>query len=89
MLLYNTTMSSPSNMIISGVDLDCSSLSFSKPKVTATGGKSVNIINTETKRVLSFHSSYAYVGMNENDYDGNGKKSYDMSLQFQSGLRNS
>ena len=76
-------MSSPSNMIISGVDLDCSSLSFSKPKVTATGGKSVNIINTETKKGLYLSTPLMLTwGMNENDYDGNGKKSYDMSLQF-------
>ena len=45
-------MSSPSDMIINGIDLDCSKLTFSKPKVTATGGKSVNIINSASKKGL-------------------------------------
>ena len=76
-------MSSPSDMIINGVDLDCSQLSFSKPKVTATGGKSVNIINSATKKGLYLTTPLMLTwGMNENDYDGNGKKSYDMALQF-------
>ena len=70
-------------MIINGVDLDCSQLTFSKPKVTATGGKSVNIINSASKKGLYLTTPLMLTwGMNENDYDGNGKKTYDMSLQF-------
>ena len=76
-------MSSPSDMIINGVDLDCSQLTFSKPKVTATGGKSVNIINSASKKGLYLTTPLMLTwGMNENDYDGNGKKTYDLSLQF-------
>ncbi len=70
-------------MIINGLELDCSQLTFSKPKVTATGGKSVNIINSATKKGLYLTTPLMLTwGMNENDYDGNGKKTYDMSLQF-------
>ena len=68
-------MSSPSDMIINGLELDCSQLTFSKPKVTATGGKSVNIINSATKKGLYLTTPLMFTwGMNENDYDGNGKK---------------
>ena len=68
-------------MIVTGSNLDTSTISYTKPKINKSGGKSVGILNNKTKKTLHLSTPLMMTwGVNENDYDG--KKSYDMSLQF-------
>jgi hypothetical protein len=67
--------------IVSGSQLNASKVSYTKPKINASGGKSVgltyegSIVRISTPLMLTW-------GVNENDFDGSGKFTYDMSLQF-------
>ena len=71
-------------LMIEGTEFDpTNDIEYSKPKVDARGGKSISVLNKKTKKVLHLSTPLMLTwGMNENDYDGNGKKSYDLSLQF-------
>lgn len=72
---------SSDKMIVTGSDLSVSQISYTKPKINKSGGKSVGILNNESKKTLHLSTPLMTTwGVNENDYDG--KKSYDMSLQF-------
>ena len=72
---------SSDKMIVTGSDLNVSNISYTKPKINKSGGKSVGILNTESKKTLHVSTPLMTTwGLNENDYDG--KKSYDFSLQF-------
>ena len=74
-------MSAP--MVIDGTKIVSSSYTYSKPRVNQSGGKSVSILNTSTKKGLHITTPLMMTwGVNENDFEGSGKKSYDMSLQF-------
>lgn len=72
---------SSTSMIVNGTEFSTSDFSYSKPKVNQSGGKSVGILSTASKKSLFVSTPLMMTwGVNENDYDG--KKSYDMSLQF-------
>jgi hypothetical protein len=78
--VYKLIMSSD-KMIVTGSDFNASQISYTKPKINKSGGKSVGILNNESKKTLHLSTPLMTTwGVNENDYDG--KKSYDMSLQF-------
>jgi len=70
--------------IIEGKSLNVSNdVSLGKVKVNSAGGKNVPIYNTHQRRNLHLSTPLMLTwGVNENDFDGNGKVSYDMSLQF-------
>ena len=72
------------NTIVSGLELNASSdFVYTKPKLNGAGGKSVGIINASSKKAFYVSTPLMLTwGFNENDFDGSGKKSYDMSLQF-------
>lgn len=72
---------SSTSMIVNGTEFSTSDFSYSKPKVNQSGGKSVGILSTASKKSLFVSTPLMMTwGVNENDYDG--RKSYDMSLQF-------
>lgn len=74
-------MSAP--MVIDGTQLTTSSYTYSKPRINQAGGKAVSILNTATKKGLHITTPLMMTwGVNENDFEGSGKKTYDMSLQF-------
>jgi hypothetical protein len=70
--------------IIEGKSLNVSNdVSLGKLKANSVGGKNVPIYNTHQRRNLHLSTPLMLTwGVNENDFDGNGKVSYDMSLQF-------
>lgn len=56
---------------------------YTKPKINSNGGKSIGILNAHTKKGFYLNTPLLLTwGMNENDFDNTGKKSYDMALQF-------
>ncbi len=56
---------------------------FTKPKVNNSGSKNVGILNAKTKKSLYLSTPLMLTwGINENDFDGSGRKTYDLSLQF-------
>ena len=74
-------MSAP--MVIDGIKLTTSSYVYSKPRINQAGGKAVSILNTATKKGLHITTPLMMTwGVNENDFEKTGKKTYDMSLQF-------
>ena len=69
--------------ILNGHSLSTTQWSYGKTKVNKSGGKNVPLRNTATKKTLYLSTPLMLTwGVNENDYDGSGKFSYDMSLQF-------
>ena len=74
-------MSSPQVVLASA--FTGSEIAYSPPKTNASGGKSININNAKTKKYLMLSTPLMLTwGLNENDFDG--KRSYDLSLQFPS-----
>ena len=71
-------------MIVEGSKFDAKSdVVFTKPKVNSSGSKNVGILNSKTKKSLYLSSPLMLTwGINENDFDGSGRKTYDLSLQF-------
>ena len=72
------------NMIVAASDYNpTTDMKYTKPKVMASGMKSVGLLNAKTMKstFLSTPLMLSY-GAQENDFDGSGKFSYDMSLQF-------
>lgn len=74
------------NMILSGVDIDVNNdLKYSKPKVNASGGKSVGILNATTNTSLYLSTPLMLTwGVNTYTDDRTGRSTYDMALQFPS-----
>jgi hypothetical protein len=71
------------NTILNGTNFSNDDLTFKPPEVNPKGGKHINIVNTESKRTLFVSTPLMLTwGVNENDFDGNGRYTYDMSLQF-------
>lgn len=69
--------------ILNGHSLNTTQWSYGKTKVNKSGGKNVPLRNSTTKKTLYLSTPLMLTwGVNENDYDGSGKFSYDMSLQF-------
>ncbi len=77
-------MSSQENQIVPGTDFTPSKqVSYAKAKMNKSGGKSVNVLNSKTAQTLHISSPLMLTwGVNENQWDENGPKTYDMSLQF-------
>lgn len=75
-------MASP--MIVNATEFDSTRhVGYSKPKVNASGGKSVNIVNPETQQVLNISTPLVLTwGVSEFVDDKTGKRTYDMALQF-------
>ena len=58
-------------------------ITYNKPKVNSRGGKNVPIRNNTSKKQLYLSTPLMMTwGMNQNDYDNNGKYTYDFSLAF-------
>ena len=56
---------------------------FTTPKVNASGGKNIGILNASTKKSLHISTPLMLTwGINEYRDEKTGKVSYDMSLQF-------
>jgi len=77
-------MSSQDNQIVAGAAFEANKqMDYSKPKLNKSGGKSVNVINKTTGQTLYISTPLMLTwGVNENQWDENGPKTYDMSLQF-------
>lgn len=75
-----------SSLFLNGVSDDlATSINIGLPKVNASGGKNIPIFNRVARSGLKLSTPMMLTwGVNENDFDGTGKKSYDMSLQFPS-----
>ena len=58
------------------------SIVFGNAKTNSRGGKAVPIKNRENKQLYFSTPLMLTWGVNENDYDNNGKFTYDLSLQF-------
>lgn len=71
-------------MIVEGSKFNSDSdVLFTKPKVNSSGSKNVGILNFKTKKSLYLSTPLMLTwGINENDFDGSGRKTYDLSLQF-------
>lgn len=80
--MYKCKMSD--KMIVEGSKFNSASdVLFTKPKVNSSGGKNVGILNAKTKKSLYLSTPLMLTwGINENDFDGSGRKTYDLSLQF-------
>ena len=72
-----------SEMLINGTDLSTDDVYYTKPKINSSGGKNVGILNNKYKKTLCISTPLMLTwGINENDFEGRGNKSYDLSLQF-------
>ena len=70
-------------MLIDGTALTMDNVQYTKPKINQSGGKNVTVLNAECKKTLCISTPLMLTwGVNENDFDGRGVKSYDLSLQF-------
>ncbi len=79
-------MSSSSQMIINGANFNPNAskggVSYGKVKVNANGGKSIGILNASLNKPLHLATPLMMTwGLNANEFE-QGKKTYDMSLQF-------
>tara|TARA_B100001094_G_scaffold142353_1_gene137940 strand:- start:1573 stop:2463 length:891 start_codon:yes stop_codon:yes gene_type:complete len=71
------------NHFLKGAEFTIDDISIGKPKVNSSGGKNIPIFNAKAKKLLSIATPRMLTwGVNENDYEGNGNKKYDMSFQF-------
>jgi len=69
--------------ILNGHSLSTDQWSYGKTRVNKSGGKNVPLRNTANKKTLYLSTPLMLTwGVNENDYNGDGKFNYDMSLQF-------
>ncbi len=80
-----SNMNNANDLITSGVTFDVDSdVSFGAPKVNARGGKKVKILNKAGRTLTLATPLILTWGVNENDWDDSGRKTYEMSLQFPS-----
>ena len=80
-----TAMVETQNMILKGTTFTLNDINIGKPKINSSGGKNVALFNSKAKKLLNLSTPLMLTwGVNENDFEGNGKKTYDMSLQFPS-----
>ena len=71
--------------ILKGTQFTLDDISLGKSKVNASGGKNIPIFNAKAKKLLNLSTPLMLTwGVNENDFEGNGRKTYDMALQFPS-----
>lgn len=71
-------------MIIPGHELSVENdVYYTKAKINGSGGKNVGILNKKCNKSLFITTPLMLTwGINENDFDNTGKKTYDFSLQF-------
>jgi len=71
-------------MIVEGSAFNASSdITYTKPKVNASGGKNVGILNTTSKKSTYLSTPLMMTwGVNEYVDDKTGRRSYELSLQF-------
>lgn len=71
-------------MIVEATGFDANTdFIYTKPKPNSSGGKSIGILNSESKKGLYLSTPLMLTwGVNEFTDEGSGKKTYDMSLQF-------
>jgi hypothetical protein len=67
------------SMIVNGIELSNDDFGYTQPKVLSSGGKSVGIVNSTAKKVLTL-STPLMTTWGLSDYEGNQK--YEFSLQF-------
>jgi len=74
------------SLFLNGATDDLStSINLGTPKVNAAGGKNIPIFNKLARNGLKVETPMMLTwGINENQFEGSDKKSYDMSLQFPS-----
>ena len=71
------------SVCINGTEFSTKDVSYCKPKINQSGGKNVGILSTACKGKISISTPLMLTwGINENDFEGRGNKSYDLSLQF-------
>ena len=70
--------------IINATEFDVAKdILYTKPKVNSQGGKSIGILNSNSKKGLYISTPLMLTwGINENDFEGKGNVKYDMALQF-------
>jgi len=75
---------STQKMIVNGSEFNVANdYAYTKPRINASGGKSIGIVNKETMKGLYLSSPLMLTwGVNEFLDEKSGKKTYDMSLQF-------
>lgn len=75
-----------SSLFLNGASDDLATLiNLGTPKVNSSGGKNIPIFNKIARSGLKISTPMLLTwGVNENDFDGTGKKTYDLSLQFPS-----
>lgn len=75
-----------SSLFLNGASDDlATSINLGTPKVNSSGGKNIPIFNKIARSGLKISTPMLLTwGVNENDFDGTGKKTYDLSLQFPS-----
>jgi hypothetical protein len=78
------TETSTEKMITEGTSFNANTdYLYTKPKANASGGKSIGILNTESKKGLYISSPLMLTwGVNEYTDEKSGRKTYDMCLQF-------
>jgi len=74
------------SLFLNGVSDDlANSVNIGTPKVNASGGKNIPVFNRVARSGLKMSTPMLLTwGVTENDFDGTGKKTYDMALQFPS-----
>jgi hypothetical protein len=77
---------SKNNLFISHMKFNPSTdLTYNKPRVNKSGGKTIGILNSRTNRQLNLSTPLLLTwGLNERIDDQTGRVSYDMALQFPS-----
>jgi len=83
---FNETESNANtDPVLSGVNFKPSDITLGKPKINSNGGKNVPLYNTKVRGTVLMNTPLMLTwGWNENDFEGTGKKTYDISLQFPS-----
>ena len=78
------TQSNTQTMIMEGTEFDANTdYTYTKPRVNASGGKSIGIINSDTKKGLYLSTPLMLTwGVNSFTDEKSGNTTYDMSLQF-------
>jgi hypothetical protein len=80
-----TTSTAGDDAVLSGTNFTTSDISLGKVKVNSNGGKNVPLYNAKVRGIAMISTPLMLTwGWTENDFDGTGKKTYDISLQFPS-----
>jgi len=80
-----TTPTADDDAVLSGTNFTPDDITLGKVKVNSNGGKNVPLYNAKVRGIAMVSTPLMLTwGWTENDFDGNGKKTYDISLQFPS-----